>query len=110
MDERTLQFAAAELERTWLKSATDKELELLELSGERPDLFEKGDDDGEIRIVLGYELENGKRELVMSTGLKTPSATVSENAAALVFHRTRIRSRLGPAEQRLWRKSTEPGL
>ena len=35
VDERTLQAAAAAVERDWLKSATLKELELLELSGER---------------------------------------------------------------------------
>jgi hypothetical protein len=86
-----VQAAAAALEANWLKLATLKELELLELSGERPDLF-ANKNDGELRVLfhpaMGLE--------PVSVVKKGP---VAENASELVFRRTRLRTRLGlPAE------------
>ena len=88
MDERTLQAAAAALEKGWLKLATPKELQLLELSGQRPALFESKDD-GELRILFHPSM--GLEPMTASV----QQGEVSANAAELVFRRTRLRTRLG---------------
>lgn len=89
IDERALQDLRASFEASWLKHATDAELALLQLSAERPELFEVPDD-GSIHVLLDPSISD---EMVVSS----PTATqqVSENAAALVFHRTRLRARHG---------------
>jgi hypothetical protein len=87
IDERALQDLRASFEADWLKHATDAELALLQLSAERPELFEVPDD-GSIHVLLDPSIGD---ELVVTS----PTATVSPNAAALVFHRTRLRARHG---------------
>jgi hypothetical protein len=98
IDERSLQTAAAALEKNWLELATGKELDLLEASGRRPDLFEKPDD-AELRIVMhpslaeayGDDVREGNA-IVIRTGPPDPKAM--EAAADLVTRRIRLRARL----------------
>jgi hypothetical protein len=90
IDERALQDLRASFEASWLKHATDAELALLQLSAERPELFEVPDD-GSIHVLLDPSISS--EEMVVSSPTATPQA--SENAAALVFHRTRLRARHG---------------
>jgi hypothetical protein len=96
VDERTLQAAAAALEKDWLKFATDKELALLELSAERPELFEV-EEGAAISVVLGYnpDPDGPPGPTVVPFLGPRKDERVSENAAALVFKRTRLRARHG---------------
>jgi hypothetical protein len=98
LDERTLQAAAAALEKDWMQLATDKEIDLLVASGRRPELFEEAND-GEIRIVLhpslaacySDEFRDGNA-VVMRTGPPDPRAM--QAAADLIERRLRLRARL----------------
>jgi len=95
MDERTLQAAAAALEKGWLELATERELVLLDASGERPELFEDKDP-GEIRILLAFDAV-GDGIGPTTIKMQTPEAgtETAPNVAEFVFRRTRLRSRLG---------------
>jgi hypothetical protein len=91
IDERSLQDLRSSFERDWLKHATDKELALLELSAARPELFEKtGEDAGSLFVLVDPSVAPEGRLTVVDS---TPQ--VAENAAALVFNRTRLRARFG---------------
>jgi hypothetical protein len=91
IDESSLREMRASFERSWLEHATNEELRLLERSAERPELFDP--DDGSIRVLLDPSLGDGGEMVTRSPTAAAPQ--IPENVAGMVFHRTRLRARLG---------------